>query len=128
MAKADGGNDRSQALAELADQFGTGDARAENLIAESRARYRGDLGKAQLKQVDDEATAALDKGAVAKAAGCKQADLASATVRGDYVVYLIDDGEGRPEKGAIPLSDVGKSSGGSKAKTDDTKAKSRSGD
>jgi hypothetical protein len=90
------GNDATAAAAELADQFGKGGGSADALIKSSRSRYEGDLGAAQLKVAED-VEVDLDK--VAKAAGVKS--VASATVRGDSVVYVHEDADGRLVKGVV---------------------------
>jgi len=104
------GNDAQNALNELADKFGQGTGRAEDLIQANRTRFAGLLGAAQLKQVDAEATEELKEADVAKSAGVDGDDLLGYTVRGDTVVYsYVDhDNGGRVEKGAILADSVGK--------------------
>jgi hypothetical protein len=98
------GNDAKNAATELADQFGKGVGSADELVKTSRARYAGDLGAAQLKNADD---VELSLDAVAKAAGVK--DVVSATKRGDTVVYVHEDGQGRLVKGVVAADKVGSS-------------------
>lgn len=99
------GNDAKAAAAELADEFGKGAGSADELIKTSRGRYDGALGNAQLKVAED---VELDLDAVAKAAGVKSVE--SAAVRGDSVVYVHEDAEGRLVKGAVERSAVDKPS------------------
>lgn len=80
------GNDANAAAAELADQFGAGNGGAQELIAASRSRYGGDLGKAQLLGQED---VEVDLDVLAKVAGVKSVD--SAAVRGDFIVYVRTD-------------------------------------
>jgi hypothetical protein len=101
------GNDAQAAARELADQFGQGAGTAEALIQSSRERYAGDLAQAQLAEKDDEATAELDYGDVAKSAGVKKDEVLDASVRGEFVVYLVEE-DGRTAKGAVPKDDLGK--------------------
>lgn len=91
------GNDGKKAATELADQFGKGVGSADELIRTSRARYDGGLGAAQLKEADP---VELNLDEVAKAAGVKS--VVSATKRGDSIVYIHEDGDGRLIKGAVP--------------------------
>jgi len=93
------GNDAKAAAAELADQFGKGAGSADELIRTSRGRYEGDLGAAQLKVAED---VEIDLDKVAKAAGVKSVD--SAAVRGDHVVFVHEDDQGRLVKGVVEAS------------------------
>ena len=90
------GNDAKKAATELADQFGKGVGSADELIRTSRSRYDGGLGAAQLKNSED---VELNLADVAKAAGVKS--VVSATKRGDSIVYVHEDSEGRLIKGAV---------------------------
>ena len=90
------GNDAENAATELADQFGKGVGSADELIRTSRSRYDGGLGAAQLKVAEDEE---LNLGDVAKAAGVKS--VVSATKRGDAIVYVHEDADGRLVKGVV---------------------------
>lgn len=94
-------------VSELADKFGAADGRAEDLIAASRERYSVELETAQLRELDENATALLDKGEVADAAGVKEEQVASAAVRGDQVVAVVSDTQGRTSKVLLELSDFG---------------------
>jgi len=98
------GNDAKAAAAELADQFGKGAGSADELIRTSRGRYDGDLGAAQLKSVED---VDLDLDKVAKAAGVKSVQ--SAAVRGDHVVFVHEDEDGRLVKGVVEVGSLDKS-------------------
>ena len=98
------GNDAKAAAVELADQFGKGGGSADELIKTSRGRYDGALGSAQLKQAED-VEVDLDK--VAKAAGVKS--VVSATVRGDSVVFVHEDEDGRLAKGVVERGSLDKS-------------------
>jgi hypothetical protein len=100
------GNDASAAATELADKFGRGDARAEQIIEAARSRRSSDVNQAQLQPKDVDATEALDLKAVASAASVKTVDAAS--VRGEFVVYVSTDELGRAFKGAVKVADVGK--------------------
>jgi hypothetical protein len=111
------GNDKDTALAELADQFGEGVGRAEDLIDASRARYTGKLAQAQNRPKDDEASAELDLDEVSKSAGQEVID---ASVRGEFILYVYIDGTGRSQKGAFDASDLGKAE--SKVEKSDTAA------
>jgi hypothetical protein len=99
------GNDAAAAASELADKFGKGEARAEEVVAAARARRTSAVASAQLLPRDEEATEALDLKEVAKAAKVKT--VLSAAVRGDQVVYVAED-KGRQFKDAVPASEVGK--------------------
>lgn len=98
------GNDARAAAAELADQFGKGAGSADELIKSSRSRYDGALGNAQLKVADD---VELDLDKVAKAAGVKSVE--SAAARGDHIVFVHTDDDGRLVKGAIERDALDKS-------------------
>lgn len=110
MATPEGGNDRSAALTELADKFGQGTGRAEQLIDASRARYQGDLGKAQNLPVDEEASEELrdDLSGLAKTVEVDEKRIITASVRGPYALYVYADSTGREVKEAVPLEAVGK--------------------
>jgi hypothetical protein len=98
------GNDASAAAAELADQIGSGSGNADALIKSTRSRYQGDLGQAQLQQAED---VEVDLGAVAKAAGV-ESEILSATLRGDHVVFVYEDENGRAVKDVVAAEDLGK--------------------
>ena len=98
------GNDASAAAAELADQIGSGSGNADALIKSTRSRYQGDLGQAQLQQAED---VDVDLGAVAKAAGV-ESEILSATLRGDHVVFVYEDENGRAVKDVVAAEDLGK--------------------
>lgn len=98
------GNDAEAAAVELADQFGKGGGSADELIKTSRGRYSGALGSAQLKQAED---VEIDLDKVAKAAGVKS--VVSATARGDSVVYVHEDEDGRLVKGVVERGSLDKS-------------------
>lgn len=98
------GNDAKAAAVELADQFGKGGGSADELIKTSRGRYDGALGAAQLKSAE---AVEVDLDKVAKAAGVKS--VVSATIRGDHVVFVHEDEDGRFVKGAIERSSLDKS-------------------
>lgn len=98
------GNDARAAAAELADQFGKGAGSADELIKSSRGRYDGALGNAQLKVAEE---VELDLGEVAKAAGVKSVE--SAAVRGDHIVFVHEDADGRLVKGVVERDSLGKS-------------------
>lgn len=90
---------------ELVDKFGAGSGRAEDLIQAARARYSKDLRDAQLKDVDENATALLDNEEVAEAAGVRESAVVSKAVRGDSVVAVIEGKDGRTEKVLLSRSD-----------------------
>lgn len=115
------GNDAQAAAAELADQFGKGTGSADELIRSSRGRYDGDLGNAQLKVAED---MDLDLDSVAKAAGVKSVQ--SAAVRGDHIVFVHEDGDGRLVKGVVGRDALGgKSAPKRKSKKDETPEESK---
>lgn len=88
----------------LADELARGNGNAEDLIAANRQKYLDGLGKAQLLEADDSVELDLDQ--VAKAAGVKE--VVSAAKRGEYVVYVSLDEDGRTGKGAVLYEDLGK--------------------
>lgn len=98
------GNDAQAAANELADSIGSGTGDADAMIQASRARYRGALGQAQMLNETGEE---VDVAAVAKTVGVDEDDVLTATVRGEYVVYVITDESGRTEKGAIAKESLG---------------------
>ena len=98
------GNDARAAATELADQVGKGSGSADALIKSSRGRYDGALGNAQLKVADD---AELDLDKVAKAAGVKTVE--SAAARGDHIVFVHEDADGRLVKGVVERDALDKS-------------------
>ena len=98
------GNDAQAAAAELADSFGRGAGSADDLIKSSRSRYDGDLGNAQLKVAED---VELDLSKVAKAAGVKSVE--SAAVRGEHIVFVHTDEDGRLVKGVVGRDALDKS-------------------
>lgn len=100
------GNDPTSA-AELADRFGSGQGRAEELIDAARERYSPELEAAQSKEVDSNATALLDKREVAEAADCKPEQIADAAVRGDSVIAVVTGSDGRTEKVLLELGQFG---------------------
>ena len=101
------GNDADAAVAELADKFGIGDARAEDLVSMSRERYPREMRKAMLKPKDKAATAALDLGKAAKAVDVPAKSVTGASVRGDYVIVRYKDKTGRVHKRGAPAKDAG---------------------
>lgn len=109
------GNDAQAAYSELVDRFGAGHGRAEDLIEARRAAYPEELRRAQLTDVDENATALLDDAEVAQAAGVSEAEVQSKAVRGDSVVAVIESSDGRTGKVRLPLSafeDVAEEAGG----------------
>lgn len=93
--------------AELADRFGAGQGRAEELIEAARERYSAELEAVQTRVVDENATALLDKAEVAQAADVKVDQIDSAAVRGDAVVAVVADQDGRTRKVLLKLSAFG---------------------
>ena len=112
------GNDASRAASELADKFGTGAGNADEMIQASRAPYQGDLGKAQLLEVED---VEVDLDVLSKTVGEKS--VLSAAVRGPYIIFVYEDKSGRAQKGCIELSDLEKPKPKAKPKAE-SKAKS----
>lgn len=92
---------------ELADRFGSGQGRAEELIDAARERYSAELEAAQLKNVDHNASALLDSAEVADAANVKESQIASAAVRGDKVIAVVTAKDGRTDKVLLDLSTFG---------------------
>lgn len=93
--------------AELADRFGAGQGRAEELIEAARDRYSAELEAVQTRNVDENATALLDTQEVAKAADVDVDQVASAAVRGDAVVVVVTDSDGRTRKVLLELAQFG---------------------
>lgn len=93
--------------AELADLFGSGQGRADDLIEAARERYSPEMEAAQLKNLDENASALLDKREVAEAAGVKPEAIESAGVRGDKVIAVVSDSDGRVSKVLLDLSTFG---------------------
>lgn len=108
------GNDAQAALAELADNFGDGVGRAEELIAASRARYSGLLRTAQLQPVDAEAKEQISKADVAKSADLDENEVLDYAVHGQgrdadkTVIVVYNDERGETHKEAIPFDLIGK--------------------
>lgn len=98
------GNDAQAAYTELVDRFGAGHGRAEDMIEARRDAYPEELRRAQLQEVDNNATALLDDAEVAEAAGVSEAAIQSKAVRGDAVVAVIEGSDGRTAKVSLPLS------------------------
>lgn len=101
------GNDAKAAAAELADRFGTGEARAEDLIAAQQAAMSQQLRAAQLLPRDRSASAELDWEKAAKACGVDADSVIDAAVRGSYVVVVYEDEAGRDHKAVGLASDAG---------------------
>lgn len=103
-------------LNEKADGFAAGDLTAEDLIASVRAARSSDLKAALLLDRDEEATEALDWSAVGKALDIgKKEEVIDASVRGDYVVAVIEEEDGRTRKEAVLSDDVKQGRGGKKS-------------
>lgn len=79
----------------LADRFGAGAGNAEQLIQANRLAQSQGLTAATLSPRDDEATAELDRDKVEKQVGATVLDCA---VRGDYIVVVAEDANGRAYK------------------------------
>lgn len=84
------GNDAKAAHDELKERYEGGYGSAEDVMRAARASRPPELQAASLKSIDEEATAKLKLSDVAKKA--KVDEVASATVRGDDVVYATPDG------------------------------------
>lgn len=94
--------------ADLADGFGVGEVRAEELIAASKQSVSPELRTAQLLERDEVATAELDWDKAAKACGVEPDAVLDAAVRGDYVVLVVEsDEDGRPYKVVGDAADAG---------------------
>jgi hypothetical protein len=98
------GNDAQAAYSELTDRFGAGHGRAEDLIEARRDAYPEELRAAQLRGVDENATALIDDAEVADAAGVDEAAIQSKAVRGDAVIAVVEGDDGRTAKVMLPLS------------------------
>lgn len=99
------GNDATAAYQELVDKFGAGHSRAEDLIQARRERYGAGLRDAQLRPVDENATALISNAEVAEVAGVDEAQVADKAVRGDAVVAVITDDDGRTQKVLLDRSE-----------------------
>lgn len=94
------GNDAKAAAEELRERYEAGYGNAEDILRAQRAATPPELQAANLRQVDAEATAALDLEDVAKKANVPQ--VLDAAVRGDDVVYVAYDPEtDRTHKGVL---------------------------
>ena len=94
--------------ADLADGFGAGEGRAEDLIAASKQSVSPELRTAQLLDRDEGATAELDWDKAAKACGVKPDMVLDAAVRGDYVVLVVEsEQDERPYKVVGAAADAG---------------------
>jgi hypothetical protein len=91
---------------ELADGFGAGEIRAEDLIAASRERYTAELRAAQLLDRDEQATAELDWDKAAKACSVDPEAVLDASVRGDYIILVVEGADGRTYKVAGHAADA----------------------
>ncbi len=111
---------------DLADGFGAGEVRAEELIAASKQSVSPELRAAQLLDRNEEATAELDWDKAAKACGVKPDAVLDAAVRGDYVVLVVEGEDGRTGKVVCEVSAVGGKSAPAKAEQSKAKPKSKS--
>lgn len=84
------GNDESAAR-DLAAQHGEGVGNAEQLIEQTYADRTPELEAAQMKSVDEEATAALD---ISKLSGPNGEEVVSAAVRGGVTIVVYVDEKG----------------------------------
>lgn len=112
------GNDAQAAVTELADRFGLGDARAEDLVNAHAAQYPKELVAAQMLDKDEDLTEEADWGKAAKAVDVKKADVIDIAVRGDICIVVHTDEQGRPHKSWCEIKDIGLSRkrGGGSAK------------
>lgn len=101
------GNDAAAAVAELADKFAAGEARAEDLQAASRSRVSSELREAQLKEIDVDATEEVDWDRAAKACEVDPQDVLDVAVRGDQVVVVYENDRGDSLKVACDADDAG---------------------
>jgi hypothetical protein len=97
------GNDAEAAAQELAErefatQYGP-HQNAEQLRHAHMQSLDRELAAAQLKRVDEEATANLDLASITPSQG---GTVLSASVRGGMVVYLAEGADGRSYKGVEP--------------------------
>lgn len=106
------GNDAKAAAHELADKFGRGDARGEDLIGAVKRPYH-DLEKRQITLLgriqnlakDEELSERIDLDVLAAAVEVEKIE--AAAVRGDAISYVaVDKMDGRTFRGAILLSEL----------------------
>lgn len=100
---ARGGNDREDALAELAERYQSGVGNAEELISGVLASRDQELAAASNKRVDEAATNALTQADVAKAAGVDEDKVEGYAVRGDHLVVVYTNENNRSVKKAYRL-------------------------
>ena len=84
------GNDESAAR-DLAESVGEGVGNAEQLIEQTYADRTPELEAAQMKSLDEEATAALD---ISKLSGPNGEEVVSAAVRGGTTIVVYVDAKG----------------------------------
>jgi hypothetical protein len=115
------GNDAAAAVAELADRFGLGDARAEDLVSARRKRYSREAKSALRKERNKEETDKVSQSQAAKAVEVKTDAVTGYAVRGDHLVVRFTDDTGRAHKRAVPLDEVSGGSSSSSSKSGSSK-------
>ena len=94
--------------ADLADGFGAGEVRAEDLIAASKQSVSPELRTAQLLDRNEKATDELDWDKAAKVCEVKVEMVLDAVVRGDYIILVVEsEQDNRPYKVVGSAADAG---------------------
>lgn len=96
------GNDAEAAGKELEAKLGT-EPNAEEMIEANARKWPAELRAAQRKPINEEATAALDPGTVAKHVKGVLLDFA---VRGEHVIAVVETALGDVRKELIKLVDL----------------------